>query len=221
MSEWIPLSRPNITEEDRRAVAQVLLTDTLSRGPSLARFEHDFATYLGVRQAVAVSSGTQALVLALRALNLGPGMRVALPSFTFAAVINAVWSVGATPLLVDNDLETWNMRLDGLDGRADAVIAVHNFGLPLDMRLLNGLSLDVIEDACEALGAHHNSLLAGTRGRCGVFGFYPNKPLTTGEGGMFVTSEAELASRVRCLVNQVVIPQADGWTKLIGDTVAG
>ncbi len=208
MTFRIPLSRPSLNASDRRAVARVLKTNTLSGGPALAEFEGAFAQYHGVEQAVGLASGTQGLILALRALGVGHGDQVLIPSFTFVAVINAVWAVGAVPVVLDVEPRTWNMDMRAASRYQDAkaAIVVHNFGMSIDPleidRLQDQHGIPVIEDACEALGSRYAGHLAGTRGRCGVFGFYPNKPITTGEGGMLITGDPELADKIRVLANQ-------------------
>lgn len=205
----IPLSAPDITEEEIEAVVSVLRSPRLSLGPKLEEFEHAMAEYVGSEHAVGVSSGTAGLHLALLALGVGPGDEVIVPSFTFVAVANAVRYVGAVPVFADIDAESLNLdpaRAEAaIAARTRAMIAVHTFGRPAEMAALEEIArrhgLKVIEDGCEALGAEIGGQRVGTFGDAAVFAFYPNKQITTGEGGMVVTQDADLARRVRALRN--------------------
>jgi perosamine synthetase len=214
----IPLSVPEITESDIEAVVSVLRTPRLSIGPRMVEFEESIAEVAGVPYGIAVSSGTAGLHLCLRALGIGEGDEVILPSFTFIAAGNAVLYQRATPVFVDIDPNTLNLNPAGLEKkitqRTRAIIAVHTFGRPADLDPILGAArqhgLPVIEDACEAIGAQYRGRSAGGIGDVGVFGFYPNKPITTGEGGMVVTRDARLAEMMRALRNQGR-RAADGW----------
>jgi len=217
MSYRIPLSSPDITEAEIGAVTGVLRTSTLSLGPKLAEFEEVFAAFHCMPHAVAVSSGTAALHLALLALNIGPGDEVIVPSFTFIAVANAVRYVGATPVFADIDETTLNLDhasvSAAITSRTKALVIVHTFGVPADMNALMPLArqhhLAVIEDACEAIGATYSNQFVGTFGDISTFAFYPNKQMTTGEGGMLLTRDAQLAARLRALRNQGRYPSND------------
>lgn len=210
MSEFeIPLSAPDISEADIEAVTAVLRTSRLSLGPRLREFESAIAAYAGVPHAVALSSGTAALHLSLLALQIGPGDEVIVPSFTFIAVANAVRYVGAHPVFADIDPESLNLHPESVEAaitpRTRAIIIVHTFGRPADQSLLEIArchNLRVIEDASEAIGAEVGGSRVGSFGDAGIFAFYPNKQITTGEGGMVVTRDAELADRVAALRNQ-------------------
>jgi len=214
----IPLSAPDIDEADIAAVVSVLRTSRLSIGPRMEEFEASVAHYTGVPYGVALASGTAGLHLGLAALGIGEGDEVILPSFTFIAVANAVLYRRATPVFAQIDPRTLNLTAQTVAGaitrRTRAIIAVHTFGCPVDLDPIIDLAtahgLKVIEDACEALGAEYRGRRAGGLGEFGVFGFYPNKPITTGEGGMLVTRNRELAEMVRALRNQGRRP-ADGW----------
>ena len=214
----IPLSAPDIDEDDIAAVVRVLRTSQLSLGPVLGEFERCFAEYVGVSNAVAVSSGTAGLHLALLALGIGAGDEVIVPSFTFIAAANAIRYVGAVPVFVDIDPVTLNMDSAcverAITPRTRALMVVHTFGFPADLSELLELAgrygLRVIEDACEAIGAEYQGRRVGTFGDAGVFAFYPNKQITTGEGGMIVTSDAEVAASLRSLRNQGRRP-TDDW----------
>ena len=172
----IPLSAPDIHESDIEAVCRVLRSPQLSLGPRLEEFERSIARYVGSPDAVAVSSGTSGLHLCIRALGIGEGDEVLLPSFTFIAAANAIRFERATPVFVD-------------------IVAVHTFGCPAEMSLIVEIArahgLLIIEDACEAIGAEYDGRKAGTIGGAGVFAFYPNKQITTGEGGAIVTRNSQ------------------------------
>lgn len=210
METRIPLSSPDIDEADIAAVVRVLRTSRLSLGPVLEEFERRFAEYVGAPHAIAVSSGTAGLHLSLLALGIGAGDEVILPSFTFVAAANAVRYVGAGPVFVDIDPVTLNMDPEQVERaitpRTRALMVVHTFGVPAELDALleiasrNGLK--VIEDACEAIGAEYKARKVGAFGDAGVFAFYPNKQITTGEGGMVVANDESVAATVRALRNQ-------------------
>jgi perosamine synthetase len=205
----IPLSAPDITGAEIDAVVSVLRTSRLSLGPQMKEFEAAMAGYVGVPHAVAVSSGTAGLHLALLALGIGPGDEVIVPSFTFIAAASAVRYVGALPVFADIDPGTLNLDAAGVEAaitpRTRALIAVHTFGRPAEMDALldiaNRYKLLLIEDACEAIGAEIAGRHVGSFGDAAIFAFYPNKQITTGEGGMVVTRKAETAQRVAALRN--------------------
>jgi perosamine synthetase len=213
----IPLSAPDITEADIEAVVRVLRTPRLSIGPRMVEFEASVAEVAGVPYGVAVSSGTAGLHLCLSALGIGEGDEVILPSFTFIAAGNTVLCQRATPVFVDIDPTTLNLdpgRLERkITPRTRAIIAVHTFGRPADLdpilEIARKHNLTLIEDACEALGAQFRGRGVGGIGDLGVFGFYPNKPITTGEGGMVITRDARLAEIMRALRNQGRRPDED------------
>ena len=217
MSLRIPLSLPDITEAEIEAVTAVLRTNSLSLGPRLEEFETALAAFHQVPHAVAVSSGTAALHLAIRALGIGESDEVIVPSFTFIAVANAVRYEGATPVFVDIDPVTLNMDPACVDSaitsRTRAMIVVHTFGVPAEMDALMQIAhrhnLAVIEDACEAIGATYNGRRVGSFGDIAAFAFYPNKQITTGEGGAVLARDAQLAGRIRALRNQGRYPSAD------------
>jgi perosamine synthetase len=206
----IPLSAPDIIESDIEAVTAVLRTKRLSLGPMLERFEQSLGDYIGAPHAIAVSSGTCALHLCLRALGIKEGDEVIVPSFTFIAVANVVRYQNAIPVFVDIEPESLNIAPDSIEQaitpKTRAIIAVHTFGCPADMKEILEIgrrhNLFVIEDACEALGAEYRGKKCGIFGDAGVFGFYPNKQITTGEGGAIVTHDADLARLMRGLRNQ-------------------
>lgn len=206
----IPLSSPDITEPEIEAVAATLRSPQLSLGPRLIEFEAAFTQLTGVKHAVAVSSGTAGLHLAMLALGIHVGDEIIVPSFTFIAAANAIRYVGATPIFVDIDPLTLNLSPAAVEkaitSRTRAILAVHTFGVPADMSSLISIAqrhnLTLIEDACEALGSTINSKSIGSFGEIAIFAFYPNKQITTGEGGMVVTRNARLAAHMRSLQNQ-------------------
>ncbi|MGB2664713.1 MAG: DegT/DnrJ/EryC1/StrS family aminotransferase [Candidatus Acidiferrum sp.] len=205
----IPLSSPDITQAEIDAVVAVLRSGRLSLGEKLEEFEAAFAGYNGVPHAAAVSSGTTALHLAIRALGIGEGDEVILPSFTFIAAANALRYERASPVFIDIDPNTLNLdpsRIErAITPRTRAILVVHTFGVPAEMNpvleIARRRGLLVIEDACEALGAESGGKKTGTFGDAGVFGFYPNKQITTAEGGMVITENADIAARIRSLRN--------------------
>lgn len=205
----IPLSAPDIDEADIAAVTAVLRTRQLSRGPRTEEFEAAMARYIGAPHAIAVSSGTAGLHLALISLGIGLGDEVIVPSFAFVAVASAVRYTGARPVFADIDAETLNLAPAAVEAavtlRTRAIIAVHTFGRPADIPALADLAhrhhLLLIEDACEAIGAEVGGRRVGSFGNAAVFGFYPNKQITAGEGGMVVTPHSEAAERMRALRN--------------------
>lgn len=206
----IPLSAPDITQAEIDAVTQVLRTSRLSLGPKLEEFEQAIAEYIGVPCGIGVSSGTAGLHLCIRALNLGEGDEVIVPSFTFIAAANAIRYERATPVFVDIESATLNLDPEKIEAavtpRTRAILAVHNFGVPANMQVICDIArrhnLFIIEDACEAIGAEYQGKRAGSFGHAAVFAFYPNKQITTGEGGMIVTSDDTLAKKIRALRNQ-------------------
>jgi perosamine synthetase len=214
----IPLSAPDVSEADIEAVVAVLRTSRLALGPKMEEFEAAVANYAGAPYGVALSSGTAGLHLGLAALGIGEGDEVILPSFTFIAAANAVLYQRATPVFADIDPLTLNLNPESvaraITPRTRAIIVVHTFGRPADLDPILQLAathgLKVVEDACEALGAQYHGQPVGAFGDFGVFGFYPNKPITTGEGGMLVTRDQQLAETIRALRNQGRRP-ADGW----------
>jgi len=214
----IPLSAPDITQAEIDAVTAVLRTPHLSLGPELAAFEQAFAAYHHMPHAVAVSSGTAGLHLALVTLGIGEGHEVILPSFTFIAVANAVLQVRATPVFAEIDPVTLNLSPAAVEQaitpRTRAILVVHTFGVPAEMDALQAIArrhhLALIEDACEAIGAEFDGQRAGSFGDLAVFGFYPNKQLTTGEGGAILARDPAHAARLRSLRNQGRNPEA-GW----------
>ena len=203
---------PEVGIEELNLIQQVLESGYLTTGPMTQRFEQLVAEYLGVKHAVAVSSGTTALHLALICLGIGPGDEVLVPDFTFPASANVVRHCGAIPVLVDIDLATFNIDVTDLEKKitpkAKAIMPVHLFGLSADMDAILALAqkhgLWVVEDAACALGAEYKGRKCGAMGDLGCFSFHPRKVITTGEGGMVVTDNDEWAERLRLLRNHAM-----------------
>jgi perosamine synthetase len=206
----IPLSRPDVTEDDIEAVVEVLKTPYLSLGPKIEEFERKLAQYVGSKYAVAVNSGTSGLHLAVKALGLGERDEVITTPFSFVASANCILFERATPVFVDIDPGTFNMDVEKIEEkitkRTRAILPVHVFGRPCNMTSIRQVArerkLMVIEDACEALGAEWKGRRVGTFGSCAVFAFYPNKQMTMGEGGVIVTDSRRVAELCRSLRNQ-------------------
>jgi perosamine synthetase len=204
------MSSAELTDADIQSVFDVIRSGRLALGPKTREFEHLLADYVGVQHAVAVNSGTSALHLLVRALGLGPGDEVLVPSFTFAASVNAVLFEGATPVFVDIEPETYNLDPDDLDrkvtSKTRAIMAVDIFGHPVEWDTVLDIAekhdLKIIDDSCEALGAEYKGRKIGQFGDAAAFAFYPNKQMTTGEGGIIVTDSDEIARLCRSMRNQ-------------------
>jgi len=209
-ADAIPLAQPDLTDLERQYVDAVMHSSQLAQGPWRARFEALMAKRCGTAHAVATNSGTAALHCILAALDLGPGDEVITTPFSFVASANVMLYVGATPRFVDIDPVTYNLDPDRVEAALTpatrALLAVDVFGLPADWpaltRLADAHDLLLIDDACEALGAQIKGTLTGRWGAAAGFGFYPNKQITTGEGGCITTDDAMLAQRCRSLRNQ-------------------
>ncbi len=206
----IKLAHPDITEREIQAVTRVLRSGTLSLGPEAEAFERLFARKVGRRHAIALNSGTSALHLIVKALGLGAGDEVVTAPYSFIASVNCILYEGARPVLADIDPVTLNIDPAQVERRLTkrtrAVLPVDVFGLPADYRALEEICrrrrLMLIEDACEALGASYRGKPAGSFGQAAAFGFYPNKQITTGEGGMAVCDDRKLADLIRSYRNQ-------------------
>jgi len=206
----ISLSKQDITEREISAVTDVLRSDALSLGPKLPEFENKIAGFVGAKYAVAVNSGTSALHLCVRALEISEGDEVITTPFSFIASSNCVIFERAKPVFVDIDPETLNIDVEQIENaitpKTKAIIPVHVFGLPANMaailKIAEKFNLVVIEDSCEALGAKVDNKFAGTIGDCGTFAFYPNKQITTGEGGIIVTDREDVARLAISMRNQ-------------------
>jgi perosamine synthetase len=203
VATMIPHSRPAIDQEDLRAAAEALGSGQIAQGPRVVRFEHTMAAFFGLQGGVAVSSGTAALELALRALRIGVGDEVIMPSYVCAAPWLATQRVGAQARLVDIDLNTFNIdplaACQAITHKTRAIIVPHLFGLPADLTALEGLGIPLIEDCAQALGVTEQGRPVGTVGRLTVCSFYATKLLCAGEGGMVLSNEEVLLERIKSL----------------------
>lgn len=234
----IPMSSPDLNDDDRRAVLEVMNTPILSLGPKVVEFEKIVADYVGVKHAIAVNSGTAGLHLTVRAAGLETGDRVITTPFSFVASTNALLFENVVPIYVDVDYKTGNISVEQLRqaaadlsdggktaqkwlprknpgvGALKAIIPVDVFGQPADydpiLDIAKKQNLVVIEDSCEALGATYKGKMAGLFGKFGIFAFYPNKQITTGEGGIVITNDDRSANLMRALRNQGRAP-GDTW----------
>ncbi len=206
----INLSRPDITEKEINAVSDVLRTPNLSLGPKLPEFEAALAKYIGRKHAIAINSGTSGLFLCISALKIASGDEVITTPFTFIASSNSIMMVGAKPVFVDIDPVSLNIDPSQIESKitekAKAILPVEVFGNPAGFDKVSEIAqkhgLPVIEDSCEALGSALNGKKVGTFGKMSVFAFYPNKQITTGEGGMILTDNDDLADMCVSLRNQ-------------------
>ena len=202
----IPIARPQMGPEEQELVASALASGMLAQGERVREFEERFADFVGVPHAVATSSGTTAIHLALLALDIGPGDEVITVAFTFMASVTPILHVGATPVFVDIEPTTYTMDAGQLEAaiteRTRAIMPVSLYGQPANMpeilKIAERHGIAVIEDACQAHGALLDGRMSGSWG-LGVFSFYPTKNMTTGEGGMVTTSDPKIADTVRLL----------------------
>ncbi len=203
----IPIAKPIISDEEVEEVVKVLRSGFIAQGPKVAEFEENFAEYVGVKHAVASSSGTTALHLALLAADIGPGDEVITTPFSFAATGNSILYVGAKPVFVDIDRKTYNIDPAKIEKAVTedtkAIMPVHLYGQPADMDPINNTANDhdltVIEDSAQAHGAMYNGEKTGSLGDMGCFSFYPTKNMTTSEGGIITTDNSEMAEKARVL----------------------
>lgn len=212
----VPVNTPALDGNERKYLLEALDTGWISsEGPYVAAFEEKFAARVGRKHGIAVANGSVALDAALVALDLKPGDEVLMPTFTIISCAAAIVRVGAIPVVIDSHPQTWNMDVAALESRITprtrAIMVVHIYGLPVDMEPVLALAkrhnLRVIEDAAEAHGLTCAGRPCGSFGDISTFSFYPNKHITTGEGGMIVTDDAALASRCRSLRNLCFQPQ--------------
>jgi perosamine synthetase len=215
-------SKPNLSALESRYVQEVMNSGQLASGPFVDRFEAAFKAW-GYDYAVAMNSGTSALKLALEALGIGPGDEVIVSPFTMVASVNVVLAVGATPVFADIDRHTYNITPQTvqqvLTYRTKAVIPVDIFGVPCDVSGIRDIlpgSIYIVQDACEALGARHKGELVGQYADAAVFSFFPNKQITTGDGGMLVTRNKTLAEKVRALSRHGVLAGASMYEQSYG-----
>ncbi|MBU1980657.1 MAG: DegT/DnrJ/EryC1/StrS family aminotransferase [Gammaproteobacteria bacterium] len=216
MSNFIPVNEPLLDGNEKKYLCECIDTGWISsEGPFVQRLEKEFAARVGRRFGIAVANGSVALDAAVAALDLGPGDEVILPTFTIISCAAAIVRAGATPVLVDSESDTWNMDLSQVEqkitSRTRAVMAVHIFGLPVDMDALLAITqprgIKVIEDAAQMHGQTCRDQPCGSFGDMSTFSFYPNKHITTGEGGIIVTDDEGLAERCRSLRNLCFKPE--------------
>lgn len=206
----IPLSSPDITSKEVELINQVLSTPYLSIGSKIREFEEKIAGYVGTKYAIAVNSGTSALHLCISSLDIKDGDEVITTPFSFIASANCILFERAKPVFVDIDRDNLCIDVNKIEeritGKTKAILPIHVFGHPCRMdkilEIARNYNLAVIEDACEAIGAEYRGKKAGSFGDCGVFAFYPNKQITTGEGGMIVTNDEKIAKLCRSMRNQ-------------------
>lgn len=212
----IPVNEPLLDGNEKKYLVECIESGWISsEGPFVQRFEEAMAQRVSRRYGIAVCNGSLALDAAVAALRLGPGDEVILPTFTIISCLAAVIRAGATPVLVDSDPLTWCMDVNQIEAkitrRTRAIMAVHIYGLPVDMDAVLALAsrhgLHIIEDAAEAHGLHYKDRPCGSFGDISVFSFYPNKHVTTGEGGMLLTDDPRLAERCRMLRNLFFRPE--------------
>ena len=219
---FIPLARPDINEDDIALVGEVLRSGMLVQGEYVKKLEDGFAEYLGAKHAVAVSNGTASLHLALQCLHIGAGDEVIVPALSYPATANVVELVGAACVFVDVDERTFNIDVSKIEqaitDKTKAIIPVHEFGLCCDIETVRSIAdkhrLYVIEDAACALGAEQHSKKAGTFGTIASFSLHPRKSITSGEGGVLVTDDDQIATKLRQLRNHG-IEIIDGQMKFV------
>lgn len=221
----LPVAEPSLSGNELNYVMECIKTNWISsQGAFVRRFETDFNRYVDAKNSIAVSNGTAALHLALAALGLGPGDEVILPDLTFAASINAILYVGATPVLADVKQDTWTIDPDKvaelITSRTKAIMPVHLYGQPADMSAIMDLAekhgLYVVEDAAQALGSLYYGQHVGTFSDAGTFSFFGNKLITTGEGGMVIFRDSAVAARARRLRDHGMDPNRRYWHTEIG-----
>jgi len=220
-----PVAEPEIDEEELKNVVEAVKSGWVSsKGKFIEEFENSFAKYVGVKYGVATSNGTAALHLALAALNIGEGDEVIVPDLTFVATINAVIYVGAKPVIVDINQDYWcidpNKLEKAITPNTKAIIPVHLYGHPCDMEAIIEIAsrhnLYVVEDAAEAHGAEYKGKKVGSFSHISCFSFYGNKIITTGEGGMCLTNDNELAEKIRILRDHGMSPKRRYWHDVVG-----
>lgn len=211
----IPVNTPLLSGNELEYVSECINTGWISsEGSFISKFEKGFSDYIGMKFGVAVSSGSAALDIAIKALGIGKGDEVIMPTFTIISPAQSIVSVGATPVLVDSELDTWNMDVSQIEGKitenTKAILVVHIYGLPVDMNPILALckkyNLFLIEDAAEVHGQTYLDKKCGSFGDISIFSFYPNKHITTGEGGMLLTNSEELDKKCRKLRNLAFEP---------------
>lgn len=206
----IPVNTPLIGKREKELILECLETGWISsEGPFIKQFEEGFSAYIGRKFGVAVSNGSAALDIAFKAIGIQPGDEVIMPTFTIISPAISVIRQGGIPVLIDSDPETWNMDVEQIESRitskTKAICIVHIYGLPVDVdpvvRLATKYGLKIVEDAAELHGQTYRGAMCGTFGDISIFSFYPNKQITTGEGGMVLTDDPDLAAKAALLRN--------------------
>lgn len=225
MSEAIPVNQPLLDGNEKKYLNQCIESGWISsEGPFVKEFEEAFAARVGRKYGIAVCNGSAALEVAVAALGIGKGDEVILPTFTIISCAAAIVRAGAIPVLVDCDLFTWNMQVEKIEAkitpRTKAIMVVHIYGLPVDMNpvleLAEKYNLAIIEDAAEMHGQTYRGKPCGSFGEISTFSFYPNKHITTGEGGMLVTNNSQIAERCRSLRNLCFNPHKRFYHEELG-----
>lgn len=225
MTIMIPVSAPSIGKEELENVIEAVKSGWISsKGRFIKEFEESFANYIGMKHGVAVSNGTVAIHLALKALNIGPGDEVIIPNLTFIAPASMTLLAGAKPVLVDVNKDYWCIDPDcvksHISEKTKAIIIVHLYGNPADMDPLMEIAekhgLYIIEDCAEAHGALYKGRKVGSMGHVSCFSFYGNKIITTGEGGMCLTNDEETAVKMRILRDHGMRPEKRYWHEVVG-----
>ncbi len=200
---FIPHSQPTLGEDEARAVAAVVSSGHIAEGKVVSDFEKAFAQKMGIRDAVAVSSGTAALHLTLLAMDVGPGNEVIIPSYVCTALLHAIEYVGAKPVLAEIDPRSYNLDASDVQKRiteqTKAIIVPHLFGLAVDLDRFLDLNVPLIEDCAQAVGGTYHNKMLGTFGQAAIFSFYATKVMAAGEGGMVISKSPELLERIRDL----------------------
>ncbi len=211
----IPVNTPLLSGNELKYVTECIETGWISsEGPFVQKFEENFSKYIGTKHGIAVSNGSAALDIAIKALEIGVGDEVIMPTFTIISPAQSVVTAGATPVLVDSDPNTWSMNVNQIEAkitnRTKAILVVHIYGLPVDMNpileLCKKYNLKLIEDAAEVHGQTYNGKMCGSFGDISTFSFYPNKHITTGEGGMILCNDDNLAQKCQKLRNLAFEP---------------
>ncbi|MHA4844008.1 DegT/DnrJ/EryC1/StrS family aminotransferase [Flavitalea antarctica] len=216
MSNPVPVNTPSLTGNELKYLSQCIETGWISsEGPFITEFEKKFSDYIGTEHGVAVSSGSAALDIAVQAIGIGEGDEVIMPAFTIISPAQSVIRAGGIPVLVDCDKDSWNIDVSRIESkinsRTKAILVVHIYGLPVDMDAVIAIArkhnLKVIEDAAEMHGQTYRGKMCGSFGDISIFSFYPNKHITTGEGGMLMCNDPVLASKCRKLRNLAFEPE--------------
>lgn len=216
--DFIPVNEPLLNGNEKKYLSECIDTGWISsEGPFIKKFEDSMAAYIDRRYAVAVTNGTAALEMAMEALEIGVGDEVIMPSFTIISCAQAVVKTGAKPVLVDSEYDSFNMKVEDIEAKitqnTKAIMVVHIYGLPVDMNpiliLAKKYNIKIIEDAAEMHGQTYNNKMCGSFGDISIFSFYPNKHITTGEGGMILTDDEILYEKCKSLRNLCFSPDGN------------